>query len=643
MDNKLTSGNFMQVQLSDYTQATYSVYSKNKEWVSWGVCNDYPEYLIDIYNRNAIHGAIVKGKASYVYGKGLTYNKESVTKVLDIARIQFGLDHANRYESWNDVYEKTARYFELFNGWAWQIIWNQTGSKISEVYCMEFSKLRRSKCGKKVFYCDNWQIDNNGTIQINPNPEKDPSYKCFDIFNPNIRTGTQIMYFRLDVPTTHKYGDLYPVPDYSGCIADVETDIEITNFHLHNLKNGMWAQGILELPNGEPDAAEKKKIAKNFEYTHTGTRRTGKIIFYFRDKGGEPLSYTNISSTDLDKMFETLTKRIQQNIFTSHRADPVLFGVATEGSLSDTGGEGVLKKWDKFLKTYVEGRQQIILKEIRGIFDINGVDGSYIEIEQTTPVGVELPSDPNILQLFDTETLRNYYAKKYGIEIKEAESELLMEELPVNENIKNLTGRQYNRIQNLIAKYKSGKISYEEASHLIQGFGLGEDYVKLVLGERKFSDLISTFSKFAVADKTDKPSLEKSILDLLSHPNFGVKQELVEVIDYTPEKMVKFAKDRSAKGTEYYYYTGPLDEKTRKFCYNILILDKVFSIEEINTLSILTGYDVFEYQPGPVKPNGGPGGPECRHGWIRFRGKFISTPAPTSNQISKIANSSIFK
>lgn len=127
---------------------------------------------------------------------------------------------------------------------------------------------------------------------------------------------------------------------------------------------------------------------------------------------------------------------------------------------------------------------------------------------------------------------------------------------------------------------------------------------------------------------------------LLSSKKFGVPKSFVEAYELIDGKQ-SFKDVQVRKGDEYYVYSGP--EAERDFCRFMLKIDKVFSKEDINTLSTLMGYDVFEYEPGPVMPEGGPGGPNCKHKWRRFRGKFIiSGNVPTNRQIDVLVNKSIF-
>lgn len=128
---------------------------------------------------------------------------------------------------------------------------------------------------------------------------------------------------------------------------------------------------------------------------------------------------------------------------------------------------------------------------------------------------------------------------------------------------------------------------------------------------------------------------------LLLSNKFGVPKSKVEALELIEDDKIKMKDIEVKRGDLYYVFDGPSPE--RDFCVYMMKIDKVFSIEDIEALSILMGYDVFEYQPGPIMPNGGPGGPNCKHKWRRFRGKFIdSGDVPKDRQIGSLVNKSIF-
>lgn len=93
--------------------------------------------------------------------------------------------------------------------------------------------------------------------------------------------------------------------------------------------------------------------------------------------------------------------------------------------------------------------------------------------------------------------------------------------------------------------------------------------------------------------------------------------------EFIPEDQLELADRKPKPGKSYYYYNGPFDEKNRAFCHDMLVFDKVFSEDEIAFLSSQLGYDVLKYK----------GSYNCRHEWIKFRGKVIYTPPPTPNQM----------
>jgi hypothetical protein len=351
---------FLKVELGNYTAPSYVDY-KNKEYITWGKYNEHPQFLLDLVSYHPEHAAVVRGKAAYIFGKGLKL--ESSDTVLDNAKNQVFLENANRFENWNEVVKKTIPNYQVYNGFTWQIIWNNGGTAF-ETYFIEMGKLRRSKCGKKVFYCDEWTIiDNYGYWVENANPEKSDSYKSFDLFNPNIRTGTQIYWYTQDFPDVTKYGKFYPKEEYGSAIREIETDIEISKLRYNYSKHGMFAQSLITFFNGEPDAKEKKAIKKMFDRTYGGADNAGQLIFSFSDKGGTAPNIDTLTQSDLDKVFADTRKECQDKIFSAHLASPVLFGIQTSNGISNNSAEQIVKEWEKFVKTYIEYRQYCRYRE----------------------------------------------------------------------------------------------------------------------------------------------------------------------------------------------------------------------------------------------------------------------------------------
>jgi len=660
MGNNITQvGNLLQIEFDSSFQPAIRKMSGGK-YLQWGEHNSHPNYLLELYNRDAVHGAIIKAKADHVYGRGLCYDESKLTLAQQAQYDKF-LSHANRFEDWNSLFRKNVTPFEIFDGIALQIVYDFNG-KIAEVYNQEFSKFRRSPDGKTLFYCEQW-VDDNGCV--NDQAHKHKSFVEYPIFNPNIRTGTQILYYKTEVMSAMEFGNIYPAPNYQQGLQDIETNIEITNFNYSHLKNGMFASAMLSLFNGEPTQEEQRKYAKFFDRKFKGSSNTGKMMFNFVDKGGQKAELTTFSQSDLDKMFEQVAKRSQQNIFTAHRTDPALAAIF-DGSVNIGDNTIYLQKFERWLFSYIEHRQEIHLNIIKDLAAVNGVDLSYLEIKQKQPANVDLPFDTALLQsLFDLDTLREHYAKKLGIDIKDkvtVDGDLAqIPETQVNEHLKNLTGKQWINIKRLIREVNNQKTTKEVAAMMLKNsYGLSDQDINILFAtpEAQFSkfdkqvdmtDYVLSLFEGSAIDDNDDPIVSEEFVTFGSNAeafNFEfAKHKFVtdaekQVLDLlkgapetTPEKAAKIL---------------GLDVETVKNIINSLVVAGLISTInntititpkglETNTPTIETElYTVYKYVKRDDAPDLVPGGesrPFCKK--MLLLSKFRSW---TSNQIDDISN-----
>jgi hypothetical protein len=393
------------IEFAEVTQPNFTA-QKNKDWVLYGDKNDYTKYLIDLFNRHAEHNAIISAKTNYIAGKGLKYDK-TLEDEKQKAKLDKFIAYANRYQSWDAIIPMMTLDFELFNGYALQFIYG-VGGKITDVYHLEFSKIRISKCGKKAYYCDNWYVSK---------PENDKSFACYDLYNEEIKSGTCIFYFKVHRPTALEYGSVYPIPDYIGATSAIETDINVDVFHLSNTQNGMTAQGMLSFFNGEPTREEKAKLKQMFENNYTGPNKAGKTILKFSNENEKGAEFLNFSVTDLDKQFEVLSKRLQQKIISGHKVtNPILFGIKTEGQLGNR--QELIESYEHFTKTYIDVRRPNILLGVQLVAKKNDLAYNELYIEPLSPIGLEIPiSEQEIAASLTFDEKRTLIAEKYGIEL----------------------------------------------------------------------------------------------------------------------------------------------------------------------------------------------------------------------------------
>lgn len=373
---------------------------RNGDYIKYGENNDYPNYIIDLYQRCAENNAIINAKANFVFGKGLTYHKTN-DAVVD-GKIEKFISYANQFESWNDLLPKPILNFELIDGFYIQFIFGRN-RKIVSAYAMDTTRIRRSTDCKGFWYCEDWS--DRAKVQ-----EK----KWYPEYSEELTTGSCIYYCKITKPAINRYGDTYSIPSYIGALNAIETDINIDVFFNSLTQNGMTAQGMLTLFDGAPTNDEEAvEIDKKFKRKHTGAKKAGSIMLNFTDPDGKAAEFTNFSTSDLDKQFEILSKRNIQKITSGHRIDPVLIGIDTASSWDRPQ---LINKWERFNTEYVRVRQEKVLEVIKVMGRSQGIAVDQLYFEPLPPLGEELEISENTLKdILTVPELRAYVRDKKGI------------------------------------------------------------------------------------------------------------------------------------------------------------------------------------------------------------------------------------
>lgn len=617
----------------------------NKGWVMFGEDNKFPNMLLTMFNKSSKHNGIVLGKVNYIVGNGFDH-----------------VIQANPYENCNEILKKVCLDIEVFGGCYLEIQYNELG-KFGAFYHIPYHKVRSSKDNTQFFIKD-WD-----SYKKNDEP------KVFAAYNPKLdvkllRNQTQILYYKEYRPGV----ETYSYPGYMGALNAIQTDIEISKYHLSTITNGMFASKMISFFEGIPTEEEKREIEKGFKSKFTGSENAGNIVLNFGKDPAKRPQLDDLSSTELDKHFDILSKSVQQEIFCAHQVvSPMLFGIRVEGQL---GGRSEIRDTYEIMKsTYVNDKQQaleLLFKEI------TGKDHKIIPVE---PIGFEF-SEQTLLQIAP----KKWLLDKIGIdaslypEIAQPESVAPQSQpMAVNENLKNLSGRQWQSLTRIIRKFEKGEISQDQAKLLLKSsLGLNDDEVNTMLsidnemqefsshekdelllaefakcGEPKNDYLIVKSSKFVFGKETfaDVTQIETNVLDLIrkdkritpeviaetldlevdsvkeilkrlaGEGRISIKIKTVgqdEVIERTLTEPLKTQTDKKPETLNFkilYSYEGPEDDRNRDFCARLLEMNKLWSRSEIESMSMRLGYSVWDRRGGWWTKPDGTHSVSCRHNW----------------------------
>ena len=484
-------------------------------YVEYGEDNQYPDYLLMLVNRSSKHGAIIEGKAQYILGKGVKIRETVEDKV----KVEMYLDQMNPNMNYNEFTDRIIKDLEIFNGVAIEVAWKPNGKYT--LNHIPFGRIRSNIDSSKFYYNTDWQRYNNKVKPI--------EYEPFDENKRDVKK-RYLYYYKVYNPASYTY----PIPSYIGAVSWINTDIEIANFHYNNIKNGFFGGSMITFISGEPTQEEKRVISDMFKMSKTGTENAGRFVINFANSIDKIPKIDTLIPSDNDKMFDILNKTCTQELFIGHRINnSQLFGVRIEGQLG--GRTEIVEAYEMFKKTYINNRQQIIESILNYHIQINTMVKDAIYLEPTEPVSLDMISSEMIARVMTNEEIRmkvglptlaedlNADANKTSdainslsplvankvLESMSPDEIRGLASLPptgnnsipttttdttstetivdtnqelVNDNIKNLTGRQHQIVMRTIRDYNKGKITVDHAKLLLRaGYGLSEEDINLLL------------------------------------------------------------------------------------------------------------------------------------------------------------------
>jgi hypothetical protein len=593
---------FYNEPVSTYTVPVFEK-DKNKDYVNYGEDNNYPQYLVNLFNRSAKHNAILTAKQKYTYGRGLKIKEGLVTE--QAIKAQAFLVRPNSFETLSDIFNKAVLDKRLYGGYALQIVWSKLSGKVAQVYHMDFAKIRSNVDNTSFYYSDDWA-------------DYRPKVTEFDAFNPEKREGVQILYYREYRPNLNTY----PLPDYIGAIPYIESDVEVANFHRANLQNNFFFGGILNFNNGIPTDEEQRALVRRINNKHGSTDNAGRWIINFSDGSDKAPNVINLQPSELDKQFDILNDTIQQEIFVAHRVtSPIFMGIRVEGQLG--GRNEMVDAFKLFEQNEIKPDQQHFEELFNYIIGLNGINQPY-EVQPLEPFSPEF-TEATLIQIATKNELR----EMAGLPKLEEPTPLTPQAFSEDSEIEVFAEYGVNAEEYL--EFESRKLEVFEDHYTFESHlefneqelvelafaieSLTEEEKKL-LSQVKKDPLISK-KDLAVNLEISEGKLDELIKSLKVKKVLTLTEGAWNVINILPtQSAIGKIADELKKYEVRYKYQGPNDSKNRAFCKALLNLNKLYTRDEINKISQRVGRNVWTKRGGwYTKPNTDIHLPYCRHQW----------------------------
>ena len=564
---------------------------KGEGYIQYGDRNDYPNYLVDLFNKSAKHNAIIKSKVHYITANGWKGSPEAEPFIKKV----------NRMESLEELTRKVSLDAELFGGYYLEIIWSVT-KQLAEIWHCDYTKVRTNKDNTQFWYKEQW-ADRN---------EKPMVYAAFNPANP---VGKQILYVKEYRPNM----GYYSLPGYFGALNYIESDIEVSKHVLGNAQTGFSASKLITLPNGEPSDEEKRNIEKRFTNRFSGSDGKKFILAFVNDTQRKPI-VDDLGTSDITKEdFGRVDSLIQTNIFSGHQiTTPSIFGIAEAGKL---GSRSEMRDgYEIFKNTYVNSKQMHLEGVFNMLFKYRGIEEPELAIIPTEPIGFEFTE--NILKEIAP---KEWLLEKAGIDISKYETPQQMrfaDEFSVffefgeakdgfnvwkqrrrfNDDSEYQMFAEVNQLQanvlDLMAKDK--RITPEVLATTLEQSVETINQVIKTLVQNGYVEV----KEYAIGEGYDENIIKEHILTA------PLADILVKIKPQTKELLIRYS---------YEWKEGFSDadiDTSRPFCKYLLKAGKMYSRSEIETISARLGYSVFDRGGGWYTEPDGNHSPSCRHEWI---------------------------
>jgi capsid portal protein len=431
---------------------------RREHWVKYGETNNLYSSFQLYYQNVPIHRSCLQAKINGITGKALT-TKDPAHQDL----IMF----ANPTEDIYSLYKKMVKDYVVLGSFGLQVVRANDGG-IAHYYHTPVDKWRSGKSGeddivRDYYFSEQWERYRE--------PRYAPQRVAYFSME-NTEDARQFYYYKDYEPNGQFY---YGYPSYISAVPSLQLSTEIINHHLTSVQNSMTPSMALSLVGEIPPAEERQNILDKLKMLYGGTNGQ-KFFLNFIESNEQKPQVDVITPTTTDGLYENIDKLITQNIITAHQiTSPLLLGIRESGT-SGLGNnkDEILISYNHFINTSCKPVQRILLGELERMIFLKTKTKVELVLEQNPILDIdELPSEIGV--------------KPKGGEVTSTLPEPGSEtEMSINDNLKKLSGREYQNLMRIVREYTKNKLTREMAKQMLKsGYGLTEEECSAYLGEEE--------------------------------------------------------------------------------------------------------------------------------------------------------------
>jgi len=560
-----------------------------KEYVEYGLDNNYFNYLINLYLNSTSNNSIINGICNMIYGRGLNAldadrKPEEYAQMKSLFKV--------------DCLRKFIKDRKMLGMAAFQIIYSK--GKIVKVEHFPMETLRAEKCNEEGkiehwFYAADWsEVDMRTEL-----------HKFASFGFGNQQNGIEMLVLQPYMPGHHYYT---PV-DYVGALPYAKLEDEIGDYLINDCLNNFSGTKVVNFNNGVPDPEKMQQVKTDVLNKLTGSRGE-KVIVAFNDNFESKTTIDDIPLNDAPEHYRYLAEECFRKLIVGHRVtSPMLLGIREGNDGLGNNADEIKNATLLFDNVVIKTFQDEVLEVIDTILNFNGI---ALDLYFKTLKPLSFVDDIIDESDIDDDTRE----EETGVELSS----------------------QYQELDDATAK--------SILEHL-QGETIDDEWE--VVDERQFDYENSTTQQWANASITNKPetTLNKIRTILRGGDIIAFDPNKFSYLDSKNYKIRYRYFKASDQGSIQPDIKGSQDYKTRPFCTNMMQLadnNVVYRIEDIDYASRQGVNEKFGHKQKPYDLFRYKGGCYCRHAWkevlyVRKSGAKVSEDLKNYRETGQIPKS----
>lgn len=328
----------------------------NRDFVEWGKGNNYPGYLLDLYNNVTTLRSIINGNIDFITGDDVS--------ILPLGeRFADGIMNT-RGDLITDIVRDLAKDYNLYGGFALQIIRDHNGD-VAEIYYIDMRFIRSNKENDVFYYNEHWEKGGRKDVIIYPKFLRTLDWASLTDEERD-RHASSILFVK------NVHTQVYPAPMYAASVLSCEIEKAISQYHWNSLNNNFCPDIIINFNNGDPGDEIKEEIVSDLEEKFSGYQNGKRFMVSFNKDRMSAVTIDAIKTDDFSERYKALEESCRRQIFAAFRAQPLLFGLNSDVSTGFSTDE-FEQTFKLYNRTQIRPVQRLIADAFDRIYGSKGV------------------------------------------------------------------------------------------------------------------------------------------------------------------------------------------------------------------------------------------------------------------------------